>query len=152
MDSLTAFRNLLRSHGELLVGALAGLDDHQALSAPNPSATWITQHLFDCLSEVQSLVCGSRPAEDTAPLETLPWLDQVQALEGRCLGLDMALGELSEEDLDGNPAADLEGDLGAGEPNRRDLLAGHVGHMGWHLGQLARIRKQLGLVSMPGWD
>jgi hypothetical protein len=27
-----------------------------------------------------------------------------------------------------------------------------VGHMGWHLGQLARIRKQLGLVSMPGWD
>ena len=50
------------------------------------------------------------------------------------------------------PAADLEGDLGAGGPNRRDLLAGHVGHMGWHLGQLARIRKQLGLVSMPDWD
>lgn len=152
MDSLSAFRNLLRSHSGLLVEALAELDDHQALEAPNPTAAWITAHLHDCLGEVQALVCGKRPVENSAPLETLVWLQQVEALERRCLELDEALGSITEEDLDQDPAADLEGELDAGGPCRRDLLAGHVGHMGWHLGQLARIRKHLGLSSMPGWE
>lgn len=151
MDSLTAFRHLLRSHSELLIEALAEMDDHQALAAPNPSATWIASHLYDCLGEVQALVCGERPPEDRAPLETLSWLRQVEALEHRCLTLNAALEKLSEEDLDLDPAGNLEGDLDEGRPCRRDLLAGHVGHMGWHLGQLARIRQHLGLAAMPGW-
>ncbi|HIG86280.1 MAG TPA: hypothetical protein EYQ25_04480 [Planctomycetes bacterium] len=152
MDSLNAFRNLLRSHGELMIAALAELDDHQALSAPNPSAAWIAAHLHECLSEVQALVCGSRPTEDTPPLEDLVWLQQVQTLEQRCLDLNDALSRLCEKDLDHEPAGGLEQDLGKGSPSRREVLAGHVGHMGWHLGQLARIRSQLGLTAMPGWS
>jgi len=152
MDSLSAFRNLLHSHGELMIAALAELDDHQALSAPNPSAAWIAGHLHECLSEVQALVCGSRPTEDTPPMENLVWLQQVQALEQRCLDLDEALSRLCEKDLDQDPAGGMEPDLGKGSPSRREVLAGHVGHMGWHLGQLARIRSQLGLTAMPGWS
>ena len=94
----------------------------------------LLDHLASCGRELLRL--AGRGPDDA--------LDPWDAVEGLLRGL-------TEDDLDRGPVAPLEPGVPAAGTTLRTLLAGHVGHLAWHLGQAARIRRQAGLAPMPGW-
>ena len=113
--------------------ASSGLSEAPADRAQDQVAQ-LLDHLASCACELLRL---AGRGEGTAPD---PWT-----------ALEELLGELEEADLDRGPAAPLEPGVPAEGTTLRSLLAGHVGHLAWHLGQAARIRREAGLAPMPGW-
>lgn len=64
--------------------------------------------------------------------------------------LEAWLEAAAEEDLDREAFPQAEGTPTAGA-SWRATLSGHVGHLAWHLGQVAARRAAAGLPAMPGW-
>jgi hypothetical protein len=126
-------------HG-LVRALLAEQGGAATTAAPAPAASAhaevarLLEHLASCGRELLRLAGrGGDPVAD-------PW----SAVEELVRGLE-------EADLDRGPRAPLEPGLPAEGTTLRSLLAGHAGHLAWHLGQAARIRREACLAPMPGW-
>ncbi len=87
---------------------------------------------------------GSKPSDNPAEY---PSLEEVtQAFADACDRLTAAAQSLTQETIYAAPAQDTQGWI----TDRHDALLKAAWHNGWHIGQLASLRKSLGLPAVFG--
>lgn len=154
---------LLRFAHKMLADMAAGIPDERAceqLPGAYNHKLWVLGHMAHSNQWFASLVDGqpmtspqewetlygmkSRPVSDPAVYP--PVADMRAAFEASIDRLCAAVDALSDAELDAPPAGDGAGFVS----DKLDSALKAVWHYGWHLGQVASLRKGLGLPSLMG--
>ena len=156
-NSAEPLRSIFRLNTELVVNCLSGVDDATAwrqVTAGTNHMAFLLAHLIT----TRHLLADAFGAPLASPLEgvmdratkvsdviELPPVDDLLGYwHAVSLHLDRALGELPEEALSEHTPMrfPIDGD------RRLDVLAFFAQHDSYHVGQLALLRRQLGLPAM----
>lgn len=154
---------LMRFAHKMLADMAAGIPDERAceqLPGAYNHKLWTLGHMahsnqwFACLIDGQPMTSpqewetlfGMKSKPTGNPAEYPPVADMRAAFEASIDRLCAAVESLNDAELAGPTAGD-----GAGFVNDKlDSALKTVWHYGWHLGQIASLRKGLGLPSMMG--
>lgn len=161
MTRLQAHIHALQTARRMTTGLLEGLAERHGLHQPvagGQHALWIVGHLaladdwgLVSLGSARRLASMDRFFAGSAPIAAdasayPPVEEAMRCLESAHEGLITRLGEIDEADLDRMTS----GPIAAFAPDLATLLMSHVWHEGFHTGQLALIRRSLGLAVRWG--
>lgn len=158
MDSRAApFASLLRLNTRLLLNCVEGLSDEQASSRvlpPTNSVAFLVAHLTDARHKLLAVLGGTAENPLAAFLANARSIDDVpvlpplaelcEAWQAVASTLASRLAELSAEELDAPAEQRYPGD----DPSVLGALAFLVQHDSYHIGQVAFLRRALGLPAM----
>jgi uncharacterized damage-inducible protein DinB len=160
MDArVAALAQILRLNTRLLRNCLDGISDEQAVlrpSASTNSVAFVASHVAEARfymlavlgaeqsSPLSAYLAGARGVDD---ITRLPPMEDVQrAWTAAAHALRARLDSVTPAELDAR--IDLPFPLPVAEPTGLGLLAFFVQHESYHIGQLALLRKYLGLPAM----
>ena len=151
------FASLLRLNTRLLLNCLEGLSDDQAsvrVLPPTNSVAFLVAHLIDARHKLLAVLGGAaenpltelfadaRSIDDVPSLPSL--VELCEAWQAVASALASRLAELSAEEIDAPAPQRYPGD----DPSVLGALAFLVQHDSYHIGQLALLRRALGLPAM----